>query len=214
MFKITLSPEIKNVLNKIAPLVCERNFYLAGGTGLALQIGHRVSDDLDFFRSAPFDEIILLADLRKVDQNFKEILVEKHTISAFIEDVRCSFFYYEVSLIFSPLKFEGIDIASWQDILAEKFKTLSQRGSKKDFFDIFYTIKMKNLTIDESISYFKKRFEKTGINPYHVLRSLTYFEDAETEPDPIFLSSHTYTWEEVKAFFIDNIKEFGRNIMV
>jgi hypothetical protein len=103
-----------------------------------------------------------------------------------------------------------LNVADWRDILAEKFKTISQRGSKKDFYDVFAVIRSKRLTSEEAVSIFKKRFGQTDLNIYHVLRSLTYFEDADGEPDPNMLKGYTFSWEEVKSFFVKNIKEFER----
>lgn len=212
MFEKVLPLKVKDVLIRIAPFVIEENFHLAGGTGLALQIGHRVSEDLDFFRNIPFNEQILLTSLKNKVSSFEEILSEKFSISIFLEEVRCSFFYYEVRLIFEPDEFHGIKIAKWQDILAEKFKTVSQRGSKKDFYDIFATIKLKNLSIEEAAAYLHKRFG-SSINKYHVLRSLTYFEDADEDPDPIYWGEAKYNWDEVKAFFVKNVKAFERALL-
>lgn len=210
MFENTLSIKAKYLITKISSVIKEENFYLAGGTGLALQIGHRLSEDLDFFKNSQFNENLLISNLKAKVESFEEIFLEKQTVSVFLEGVRCSFFFYDVPLCFEPLKIEGIEVARWEDILAEKFKTLSQRGSKKDFYDIFAVIKIKNLSINEAISIFKNRFKHTGLNKYHLLRSITYFEDAEGEPDPILIGEWKYRWEDVKNFFIKNIKEFEK----
>ncbi len=121
------------------------------------------------------------------------------------------FFYYDIPLIYEQIIFEDLPVADWRDIIAEKFKTVSQMGSKKDFYDIFSVIRMKKLTIEQSITTFKKRFENTGLNFYHVLRSLTYFEDADEDPTPNMLEKYNFPWEEVKSFFIMNIKEFEKH---
>ncbi|NWF91379.1 MAG: nucleotidyl transferase AbiEii/AbiGii toxin family protein [Syntrophaceae bacterium] len=213
MFENALLPKVRELLKQIAPTIHEEHFYLAGGTGLALQIGHRLSDDLVFFTGSHFNETLLISNLRAKVQSYQEILIERQTVSLFLDSVRCSFFFYDVPLLFETLKIGGIEAANWRDILAEKFKAVSQRGNKKDFYDIFSVIKAKNLSIEEAVAYLIKRFKSTGLNRYHVLRSLTYFEDAEEEPDPISIGDHQYSWEVVKAFFIENIKEFERVLM-
>jgi predicted nucleic-acid-binding protein len=210
MFKDTLPEELKAILKKITPAVRAERFYLAGGTGLAFQIGHRVSEDLDFFRDVSFDPNSLLFTLKSKTDSSEEVIIETHTLLVILEGARCSFFFYEVPLIYEPVVFEGLSVADWRDIVAEKFKTISQRGSKKDFYDILAIMRSKMLTIEETVSIFKKRFGQTGLNTYHVLRSLTYFEDADGEPDPSMLKGYTFTWEEVKSFFVKNIKEFER----
>jgi predicted nucleotidyltransferase component of viral defense system len=211
MFKDALPEKLKAILKKITPVVRTKRFYLAGGTGLALQIGHRISEDLDFFCDVSFDPNSLLLTLKNRTDSSEEVAVETHTLLVFLEGARCSFFFYKVPLIYEPVVFERLDVADWRDILAEKFKTISQRGSKKDFYDIFAIMRSKTLTIEEAVSIFKKRFAKTGLNTYHVLRSLTYFEDADGEPDPVMMGANTFSWEEVKFFFVNNIREFERH---
>ena len=210
MFEDALREKLKAILKKITPVVREERFYLAGGTGLALQTGHRVSEDLDFFRDVSFDPNSLFFALQSKTDSSEEVVIETRTLLAILEGARCSFFFYEMPLIYEPVVFEGLNVADWRDIAAEKFKTVSQRGSKKDFYDIFAVIKSKRLTVEEAVSIFHRRFGQTGLNTYHVLRSLTYFEDADGEPDPSMLKGYTFTWEEVKSFFVKSIKEFER----
>jgi len=198
------------LLKKLSPLMKDKGFYLAGGSGLAFQIGHRISEDLDFFCSRPFEVSSLLQSLkRKVDQ-LQEILSEVQALIADLEGVRCSFFYYDVPLLFDLVSFQDLNVADWRDILAEKFKTVAQRGSKKDFFDIFCVMRKKKVSLDEAVSIFKKRFQSSGLNLYHVLRSLTYFEDADREPDPKTMEGCDFSWEEVRSFFLTHQPELER----
>ena len=208
MFEDALPEKVKAVLRKLTPIAEIEGFYLAGGTALALQIGHRISEDLDFFRDSSFDARFLFSILRDKTDSAEEMVVETHTLLTILEGARCSFFFYEIPLIFEPVRFEGLRVADWRDIVAEKLKTISQRGSKKDFFDIYVVLRANMLNIEGAVSLFRRRFESTGLNLYHVLRSLFYFEDAEDEPDPNMMPGHAYSWEEVKAFFTDNIREF------
>jgi len=210
MFKDALPKKLKAILKKITPIVRAERFYLAGGTGLALQIGHRVSEDLDFFKDVSFDPNSLLSTLRNETDSSKEVVIETHTLLVILEGARCSFFFYGVPLVYESVIFEGLKVADWRDIVAEKFKTISQRGSKKDFYDIFAVIRLKGLTIEEAVSIFKRRFEQTDLNIYHVLRSLTYFEEADEEPNLTTMEGYKFSWEEVKSFFVKNIKEFER----
>jgi hypothetical protein len=93
-----------------------------------------------------------------------------------------------------------------KDVVAEKFKTISQRGAKKDFCDL-YAVFQEHVTIQEGCQLFLKRFQDTGINVYAVLKSLTYFVDADNDPDPIWLTQKYSTdWGTVKDFFIQNAR--------
>ncbi|MBU0701117.1 nucleotidyl transferase AbiEii/AbiGii toxin family protein [bacterium] len=175
MFTGILPKGTTTVLEKIAPLIRQWGFYLAGGSGLALQLGHRISEDLDLFSIKPFNSAKLYFTLQTKAATLEEILTEENTLLLIMDNVKLSFFYYPVPLLFEPLIFEGIEVADWQDIIAEKFKTIAQRGSKKDFYDLFETFYSSKLSIQDAVSIFRKRFENTGINFYHVLKSLTYF---------------------------------------
>jgi predicted nucleotidyltransferase component of viral defense system len=184
MFTGALPEKTHALLKKIFPSIGNQGFYLAGGTGLALQMGHRVSEDLDFLISQPFSTSSLATSLTAKVDRLEEILAEVQILIADLERVKCSFFYYEIPLIFEAISWQGMKIADWRDILAEKFKTLAQRGSKKDFYDIFCTLRSNKISLEETVSIFRKRFQSSGVNFYQVLRSLAYFEDADPEPDP------------------------------
>ena len=212
MFENVLSQKAQAVLSNLSGLIKEWNFYLAGGSGLALQIGHRLSEDLDFFRQGSFDTQRLSLILGHKANSLNYILEEENSLVVEYDDLHLSFFHYTVPLIYPPVTLIGTPVADWRDIVAEKFKTLSQRGSKKDFYDLYEILTFGHLTIQEGVGIFKNRFEGTGINLYHVLRSLTFFEDAEGEPKPRLLL-HQYGWEEVKIFFKDHIKEFERCLL-
>lgn len=210
MFAGALPEKTHALLKKIFPLIGDSGFYLAGGSGLALQLGHRVSEDLDFFTSQPFTSSSLATSLAAKVGRLEEILTEVQTLIADLEGVKCSFFYYEIPLIFEAVSCQGVKIADWRDIFAEKFKTLAQRGSKKDFYDIFCVLRVKKISLEEAVSIFRKRFQSSGVNFYHVLRSLTYFEDADPEPDPKTLKGFEFSWQEVKSFFVHRQPEFER----
>ena len=210
MFAGALSEKTHALLKKISPLLREREFYLAGGSGLALQMGHRISEDLDFFTHRVFDPSSLAISLKANVGRLQEILAETQTFIADLDGVKCSFFYYDVPLIFEAVSFHDLKIADWRDIVAEKFKTIAQRGSKKDFFDIFCCLRMEKLSLEEAVSIFKKRFQSSGVNLYHVLRSLTYFEEADQEPDPNMKRGFESSWEEVKSFFLTHQLELER----
>jgi len=183
-------------------------FYLAGGTALALQLGHRRSDDMDFFSEKLFNTDAILS-LISVDKVF---FTSFGTVHCEIKGIRVSFLYYDVPLLYPTLSWRGIKIAHYKDIVAEKIKTISQRGSKKDFIDLYAVLKMRHSVL-EVCDFFKRRFETSNINFYHVLRSLIFFEDAEQEPLPsMVLSGEDWRWENIKSFFINNINLFEREL--
>jgi hypothetical protein len=183
----------------------KQGFYLGGGTGLALQLGHRRSEDFDFFCPDRFDVPGLERMLEPLP-GYAEVGAGRDTLHCRVGDVKLSFIFYPVGLRFALLSYGRVPVADWRDILAEKLKTASQRGSRKDFYDIHACCTLRETSPREAVGLLRARFEGTGLNLYHVARSLVWFKDADSEPDPVFFKPAD--WNEVKAFFVDHLPEF------
>jgi hypothetical protein len=207
MFKNVLPPASLELLRDLNGELERSGFYLAGGTGLALQLGHWVSEDLDFFTAAGFDPAQLTRHLEG-GPGYSETLVSRDTLYCRLSGVKFSFLHYPVPLIYPPLPYLSMKVADWRDILAEKSKTLSQRGGRRDFYDVYACITLGKLSVAEAVAILKDRFAGTGINYQHVAKSLTWFKDAESEPDPRLLVR--IDWAEVKSFFDTRAAEFGK----
>ncbi|MCX7785983.1 MAG: nucleotidyl transferase AbiEii/AbiGii toxin family protein [candidate division WOR-3 bacterium] len=210
MFEQVLSEKTRKLLFTINDEINKYDFYLGGGSGLALYIGHRVSEDLDFFTLKDFKPE-QLARYLETNYQYQEVSVSSVTLHCTINEVKVSFMRYLVPLFYPLTDFAKIKVADWRDILAEKFKTLSQRGSKKDFYDIYCCYLYNKLNIGEGIKFLKHRFKKTEINYYHILKSLVYFEDADQEPELMLIKP--VPWQTVKDFFIRNIREFEKHLL-
>jgi hypothetical protein len=175
-----------------------RTFYLAGGTALALHLGHRRSRDFDFFRAQDFLPQELLSTLR--DGNGLDVLQEAPgTLTVRLRGVPTSFFRYDYPLLRPLVETPwGLPLADPDDIAPMKLSALAGRGSRKDFVDLYaYAHRVAPLT--QVFQRFREKYRGVTIDPYHLLRSLTYFADAEAEPMPEVLDE--VAWETVKAFF-------------
>ncbi len=169
-------------------------FYLVGGTALALQIGHRHSIDLDLFTTESFDKPDLL-DL--LNDNFKDVIIESegtNMLITSINQVKVDFVKMGYPILFPYLEEEGVRMLDIRDIAPMKLKAIAQRGSKKDFYDIFFLLNV--LPISEMLRLFSDKFKQQEV--FHIIKSLTYFEDAEDYADPIVFDK-TLTWEKVKS---------------
>jgi hypothetical protein len=124
-------------------------FYLAGGTGLALQLGHRKSEDLDFFSTIPFHPQTI-SDYIKAEKISE---IRENALHCIKNGVKLTFLFYDVHLTMPTILWNGLEVASWEDIVAEKVKTISQRGAKKDFYDVYGTIILK-ASIKDVCSFF------------------------------------------------------------
>jgi hypothetical protein len=90
---------------------------------------------------------------------------------------------------------------------------MDQSILKNLFYDLYAIIQLKS-SIPEVCTFFKERFAKSGLNFYQVLKSLTFFEDADNDPAPRLLGkSKTWKWTEVTAFFIRNIHQFQKYLL-
>jgi len=185
-----------NILNDkrqtILPLLKKFSFdgfYLAGGTGLALQLGHRDSIDFDFFKEGDFDTTFL---------------IEKNTVSCLIDDsIQLSFFGYRHSLLQPLIKTEHFDIASIVDIGCMKLSAITSRYVEKDYIDLYFIL--QNVSLSDLLENFIKKypnFDKTLI-----LKSLVYFDDVLKEPI-LFKENHNVSFETIKVFLQKAVKEY------
>ncbi len=182
------------LLEKVAGAKWLSQFYLAGGTSLALQLGHRLSIDFDFFTDKTFSTQKIIQHLSKVGK----VSIQDEstgTLNLFLDQIKLSFLLYPYPLIHSTHDFNQAKLASIDDIAAMKLIAIAQRGTKKDFIDMWILLKNGwNLTlIFETL---EKKFSKTKYNKAHLLKSLAYFEDAEGDAEPQMLIP--FSWEAAK----------------
>ncbi len=185
------------------------NTFLVGGTALALQLGHRISVDIDLFSTLDFETNDILTELRN-DLDF-QVIMQKDKNSLIInarknstnnEFVKVDFVKYPYPLLTKLKQEDGIRILSVDDIIPMKLSAIANRGAKKDFFDIYEL--MKTYTLSDMLKLFSKKYP--DIAHFHILKSLTYFEDAEAEFDPITLNNTN--WEIVKKTITNNVNRF------
>jgi len=205
MFTKTLLPDTLRAIQLVSKLTEISKAYLAGGTALALQIGHRISVDLDFFTDKKFTEIELMAKLKQLP-NFTEDRITKWTILGKLGKTKFSMFYYRYPLLGKTLSFENIKLASLADIAAMKVHAIEQRGAKRDFVDLFFL--SKKYSLDQMLDFYQKKYFIPNDRLYFTIRALDYFEDAEQETAmPKMLL--TADWEEIKEFFKNETKRLA-----
>lgn len=139
LFLSVLDKKREDLLNKLGFLK-DSGFYLAGGTSLALQIGHRTSLDFDFYTKKEFEPPRLREEFDKRFKKVREIHVAEGTLILDIEGIELSFFKYLYKLVKPCLKLEDVNLASLEDIAAMKILAISQRGKRRDFIDIYFLI--------------------------------------------------------------------------
>lgn len=186
------------------------DFFLVGGTSLALQFGHRISVDLDLFTRKSFesDKIIesishnLNVEIRKKQEKNLLILNVSNPSAKDSLPVKVDFLKYPHPLIRNIINEDGLRLLSYTDIAPMKLAAITGRGAKKDFYDLYFLLNI--FTIREMLDLYRQKYPNTS--HFMVLKSLTYFEDAENEPDPMIIKQ--VTWVEVKNKVLKEVNSY------
>ena len=182
---------------------------LAGGTALALQIGHRTSVDFDFYTPQHFKKGVLIKLAKKSSPELKIKIIRDtdDTFEAVINSrVRLSLFFYYYKLLKEAVKIENAAIFSLEDIAAMKLVAISQRGKRRDFVDFYYLLKIFDLR--QILKLTEKKYP--DFDAYNGLRGLLYFKDADDDPEisRIKIFDKKLSWKAVKKQIEKKVKEF------
>jgi hypothetical protein len=200
-----LGPTQQRVLKQLGPHMAARGFYLAGGTAVALQHGHRRSADLDWFSTEPLREPLQMAQqLRDDGLRFVTQRVAPDTLEGSIGTVRATFLAYRYPLLqpLVNLKACQCQLASRADLAAMKLSAIAQRGAKKDFIDLYALMKRAG-HLSPALEWYQQKFHVKDMA--HLLFSLSYFDDADRERTPPLLWK--LNWRAIKRAFSSWIKE-------
>lgn len=190
-----------DLLNRLSKKKYLQQFFLVGGTALAIQIGHRRSLDLDFFTVDDFNSEKLLAELLK---DFKVTVRQQlpQTLIAGINGITVDFIRFRYLMIRPYIIKEGIRMASREDIAAMKLDAITGRGSKKDYYDLYFLLRQFDLV--KILGFYTEKYPHQ--TTFHVVRSLSYFNDADLQPDPIVIDKKI-TWAKVKKAISKEIQK-------
>lgn len=188
MLRFDAVPEpVRELLARLVPNGALQGFALGGGTSLALRFGHRWSVDLDFFTTGEFSP----------EDQFEKLALDRATVTARSVNsltidaggVKLDLLRHAYPTLEPPEKIDGLTLVSLPDLVAMKLNAIANRGSKKDFFDLAELLKY--FTLPRMLGFFAGKYPLT--DPFTVIRSLAWFEDAEAEPDPVTLDGTSWT---------------------
>lgn len=206
-----LSKKQKEILKGLMKFVVNKNIYCAGGTALAMQIEHRESDDFDFFVKGRFSFNKLYKQIINEfgKNNINLEILNNDTLNIEIENFKVQFLtdYYKVTgeLIESDL---NIKIASIKQIGLMKLLAIMNRGSRKDFIDIYFICK-DNIRLMELLNHLPERYP--GLKEKgNLLTALIYFEDAEKEPMPKMIKK--VKWQNIKKYITKEVLEINKKL--
>ena len=175
----TVSPKLLELLKAIMQEKSFSDFALAVGTSLALQIGHRNSVDIDLFGKSEIDKN-LFYDILNTYGNVITLQSTKNTLVLSIDNIKTDFVTYQYPLLQEILVMDKIRLLSKSDIAAMKLNAILGRGSKKDFIDLYFLL--QEFSLKEMITFYNRKYPDGSA--FLVLKSLTYFEDADLQPEP------------------------------
>lgn len=197
MFERALSRETQSNLAAVGQTPLAEKFYLAGGTAIALHLGHRFSFDLDFFSEKHFNVDEVLTTLKALGE-VKTFQATADTFNGELNGVRISFFIYPYPVLDSFERFSGVQVASLRDLAAMKVDAISRRGTKRDFIDLYFICR-RVLPLEDALRDYFEKFRAFNISEIHVYKSLVYFADAEEDTLPRMIQP--VRWDDVKSFF-------------
>jgi hypothetical protein len=207
--KEILFPTQLRVLEQLGHFTSSRGFYLGGGIAVALYFGHRRSDDLDWFTQEMIEAPDrLAADLRQNGIPFAIEEIAPGTLHGNVSGMSTSFLQYGYPLLGELQLVPELEcqLASLDDLTAMKLAAILQRGSRKDFLDI-YEIGIKYASIERMLELYEQKYVVQDFG--HVLLGLSYFDDAEQEPMPIVMRD--INWDDVKKTIQGWVKGYDRS---
>lgn len=170
---------------------------------MSLRLGHRESEDLDFFNPKKFDPIKLQPEL-EIFGSLSSVEVAKNTLNIYLKRVKLQFLSYPYPLLEPTMNWNNIQLSSLIDIACTKLQTIGMRGSKKDFIDLYFIL--KQYPLEELFKQLYKKYRRSNYSLPHILKSLVYFVNADGQPMPRMCQPTS--WEKIKQQITEKIKRF------
>lgn len=203
-----LDEERKSIMPCLGPIK-DMGFYLAGGTALALQIGHRDSVDFDFFIDKDFDTDDLYNKLSLIFKDFKIERGHEDENTLYIEinkSIKCSFITYRYPLIGELIDTGTMKLASIEDIGCMKLTTIFARAKLRDYIDIYYIL--QRISLGELIALTNTKIPH--IDTALILRSLVYTDDLEADAIQ-FKNGFKLDIKDAQKYFVQTSREYLKN---
>jgi Nucleotidyl transferase AbiEii toxin, Type IV TA system len=202
-----LTERQRKALRFLGPGTAERDFFLAGGTAIALYLGHRRSVDFDWFHPNQIpDPLRLSGEIQGEGIPFETGQVARGTLYGSVHGVRVSFLEFRYPMLV-PWPEYGCRLAGLRDLACMKLSAIAQRGSRKDFIDV-YALGQTGHTLPDMLAWYREKFKVEDVG--HVLYALTYFDDAEAERMPRMLWQTP--WKQIKQAIQDQVRDLSPTV--
>ena len=175
-----IAPATFELIQQLQALPGLKDFYLVGGTALALQLGHRNSIDIDLFTLNEFSDTSIIELISK-QYTINEIFRRQNTVISLINNIKTDFIRHNYPMLQPPITEEGISFLSKEDIAAMKFHAIIQSGKRlKDFIDVYFLL--EHFSMQQMVSFFSAKY--TYSNPMIAMKAVNFFGDIDEDIDP------------------------------
>lgn len=201
-----MQAEQESVMRRLGAFASDQGYYLAGGTAVALHLGHRRSLDLDWFVQGGLpDPLRMATDLQQAGIPFEVTEIAPGTLHGMSGAVRLSFFEYRYPALAAGHAWPeyGCRLAALEDLACMKLAAVGGRGARKDFVDL-YGLGRVRFTLGEMLELYRAKFGTADVG--HAVMSLAYFDDAEQQEMPEMLWD--VSWKEIRQTLEDWVRAY------
>jgi hypothetical protein len=197
----TVAPKTLELLSQLMHDTTFDRFLLVGGTSLSLQVGHRISVDLDLFTNESFDENKLTEYLRR-EYQFELDFIDKETVKGEIEGVKIDCVAHKYPWLKNPTEINGIRLAGYEDLAAMKLNAIVGSGTRiKDYIDIAFI--STQMTLNQMLNAYQTKYTSNGVM---VLKAIVYFDDINFDEPISMLKATNFYWKKIRKHLLLMIK--------
>ena len=198
----TIDAPTYELLKELQKQPALKKLRLVGGTALALQLGHRKSIDIDLFGEINADEFEVLNQVKSVSRATTILKKTKNINVLLLNGIKVDIVNFPYPWLSQAINKSEIILAGIEDIAAMKLSAITGRGTRKDFIDLFFLL--KHFSLEQMLNYYKQKYADG--TEFLVIKSLTYFEDAEQDDYPVMLIP--VNWERIKHHIAKKVKKY------
>jgi hypothetical protein len=193
------------VMSRLGPTLGMHGAVLAGGTGLALHLGHRVGVDLEFATQRPFRSPDIVEELKALAAVVEPVATEPDQVAVIADGAQLSLRHEPVRLTQPTTRVNGCDVAGIVDMAATMVLAIDRDGARSDFIDLHAVLQTTPFRAVARNAI--ERYGAIATEPLRLGRCLVWFEQADVQGDPAYVGAPT-RWEDVKEYFRSSLQQF------
>jgi hypothetical protein len=206
--KQAVSKKLLGLVEKLQQIPALDEFVLVGGTALALQIGHRISEDIDLFARNDMDQNFIIETLKEqFGETFSVSALSHNTINCVISNIKIDLLRHGYPYVDAVIREDHMRLVGLPDIAAMKLNAIAGNGTRvKDFVDIYFLL--DRFSLKQMLAFYKKKYSDQDI--YHVRKSLTYFDDipADSWQTVRLIQEKTLDFDAVKKKLLKSVRQY------